>query len=214
MQVDAEVIGSEGVSVGTLLRDWRSRRRLSQMELALDIGISPRHLSFVETGRSRPSADLLVTLAARLEVPLRERNRMLLSSGYAPRYSHRPLQARDMQPVRAALQRLLELHQPYPSADCAPRETPARPRAVAPHSIERLSMSSPSFSALRHCEQDHFPKSRWVPRTAFPCTPAWRRRALRLLEPTRRPCPRTLSRASPWPTAQCRQTPSRHCPVR
>jgi transcriptional regulator with XRE-family HTH domain len=114
MQVDTGVIGSEGVSVGTLLRDWRSRRRLSQMELALDVGISPRHLSFVETGRSRPSADLLMTLAARLEVPLRERNRMLLSSGYAPRYSQQPLQARDMQPVRAALQRLLELHQPYP----------------------------------------------------------------------------------------------------
>jgi transcriptional regulator with XRE-family HTH domain len=114
MQVDTAVIVREGISVGTLVRDWRSRRRLSQMELALDVGISPRHLSFVETGRSRPSADLLMTLAARLEVPLRERNRMLLSSGYAPRYSQQPLQARDMQPVRAALQRLLELHQPYP----------------------------------------------------------------------------------------------------
>ena len=114
MHVDTVVIASEGVSVGTLLRDWRSRRRLSQMELALDVGISPRHLSFVETGRSRPSADLLMTLAAQLEVPLRERNRMLLSSGYAPRYSQQPLLARDMQPIRAALQRLLELHQPYP----------------------------------------------------------------------------------------------------
>ena len=114
MQADAAVIGDEGGSVGALLRDWRTRRRLSQMELALDVGVSPRHLSFVETGRSRPSAEMLVKLAARLQVPLRERNRMLLSSGYAPRYSQQPLQARDMQPVLAALLRLLDLHQPYP----------------------------------------------------------------------------------------------------
>ncbi len=114
MQADATVVDGKSSSVGTLLRDWRVRRRLSQMELALDVGVSPRHLSFVETGRSRPSPEMLMMLAARLEVPLRERNRMLLSSGYAPRYSQQPLQAQAMQPVQAALRRLLDLHQPYP----------------------------------------------------------------------------------------------------
>jgi len=102
------------VEPSALLRSWRSKRRLSQMELALEVGVSPRHLSFVETGRARPSAELLLALAARLDMPLRERNHLLLAHGHAPRYSQQPLQAQDMQPVRAALQRLLDAHQPYP----------------------------------------------------------------------------------------------------
>jgi len=101
-------------AVGPLLRDWRSRRRLSQMDLALDAGISPRHLSFIETGRSRPSAQVLLALAERLEMPLRERNLLLLAAGYAPRYAERHLQADAMEPVRGALQRLLDAHDPYP----------------------------------------------------------------------------------------------------
>src|SRR5688572_10592718 len=71
---------------GTLLRDWRRRRRLSQLDLALEAGVSTRHLSFVETGRSRPSADMVLHLAEELEVPLRERNRLLLAAGHAPVY--------------------------------------------------------------------------------------------------------------------------------
>jgi len=78
--------------VGPLLRDWRRRRRLSQLELALEAGVSARHVSFVETGRSRPSAEMLLHLAEQLDVPLRERNRMLLAAGYAPSYSQRPLE--------------------------------------------------------------------------------------------------------------------------
>ena len=101
-------------AVGDLLRDWRQRRRLSQMDLALDAGVSTRHLSCVETGRARPSPALLMAVAERLEVPLRERNAMLLAAGYAPRYAERPLQGSDMQPVLDALKRLLKAHQPYP----------------------------------------------------------------------------------------------------
>lgn len=100
--------------LGPLLRQWRSQRRRSQLDLALDVGISARHLSFIETGRSRPSAQVLMALAAQLELPLRERNRLLLAAGYAPRYGERDWHSDGMAPVRAALQRLLDAHQPYP----------------------------------------------------------------------------------------------------
>lgn len=100
--------------LGPLLRDWRSRRRVSQMDLALDVGVSTRHLSCVETGRSRPSPALLLALAERLQVPLRERNRLLLAAGYAPRFAERALASDAMAPVRQALQRLLDAHDPYP----------------------------------------------------------------------------------------------------
>jgi len=84
------------------------------MDLALDVGVSPRHLSFVENGRSRPSPELLLSLAEHLELPLRERNVLLLAGGYAPRYSETSLDAAAMQRVRAALQRMLDTHHPYP----------------------------------------------------------------------------------------------------
>lgn len=84
------------------------------MDLALDVGVSPRHLSFVENGRSRPSPELLLSLAEHLELPLRERNVLLLAGGYAPRYAETALDAAAMQRVRASLQRLLDTHQPYP----------------------------------------------------------------------------------------------------
>jgi transcriptional regulator with XRE-family HTH domain len=101
-------------TVGPLVRDWRTRRRRSQMDLALDVGVSPRHLSFVETGRSRPSPELILAVADRLEVPLRERNALLLAAGYAPRYAETSLSADVMGRVRGALQRLLDTHDPYP----------------------------------------------------------------------------------------------------
>jgi transcriptional regulator with XRE-family HTH domain len=103
-----------GTEVGALIRDWRRQRRLSQLSLALETGVSSRHLSFVETGRSRPSADLLLALAEFLELPLRERNRLLLAGGYAPRYRETPLSSPAVAPVLAGLARLLELHEPYP----------------------------------------------------------------------------------------------------
>jgi transcriptional regulator with XRE-family HTH domain len=101
-------------AVGDLIKDWRSRRRRSQMDLALDVGVSTRHLSFVETGRARPSPELVLALAHHLEVPLRERNSLLLAAGYAPRFSQTSIDDPSMQRVRASMQRMLDAHDPYP----------------------------------------------------------------------------------------------------
>lgn len=104
-----------GHGVGALLRDWRGRRRMTQMDLALEAGISTRHLSFVETGRSRPSADMVLHLAERLDVPLRERNELLLAAGFAPRYPARDLDDPALREIRGAVSRVLEAHEPYPA---------------------------------------------------------------------------------------------------
>jgi transcriptional regulator with XRE-family HTH domain len=101
--------------VGVLLRDWRRRRRLSQLDLALQAEVSARHISFVETGRSKPSRELLLHLAEHLDVPLRERNAMLLAAGYAPTYPETPLDDAAMSPVREALDSLLRGHEPFPA---------------------------------------------------------------------------------------------------
>src|SRR4051794_17209016 len=101
--------------IGPLLRDWRQRRRLSQLDLALEAGVSARHPSFVETGRSRPSPQMVLHLAEQLDVPLRDRNHMLLAAGYAPAYNERPLDAPELEPVRAALDLVLAGHEPYPA---------------------------------------------------------------------------------------------------
>lgn len=103
-----------GPGVGPLVKEWRARRRRSQMDLAHEIGVSPRHLSFVETGRSTPSPELVLALAEGLDVPLRERNTLLLAAGYAPRYAERSLEDPSMDAVRASLQRMLEAHDPFP----------------------------------------------------------------------------------------------------
>jgi transcriptional regulator with XRE-family HTH domain len=102
--------------VGELLREWRERRRLSQLELAIQAEISTRHLSFVETGRSVPSRDMVLHLAEQLELPLRERNQLLLAAGYAPVYPERALDSPQLAAVRAALRQLLAGHEPYPAA--------------------------------------------------------------------------------------------------
>jgi transcriptional regulator with XRE-family HTH domain len=100
---------------GALLRQWRQRRRRSQLDLALDTGISARHLSFVETGRSRPSRGLLLALAEQLDVPLRERNALMLASGYAPTYAESDLESADTAQARESIERLLAGHEPYPA---------------------------------------------------------------------------------------------------
>lgn len=102
-------------TVGDLLCEWRTRRRLSQLDLAVQADISTRHLSFVETGRSRPTSDMILRLAGELDVPLRERNRLLLAGGYAPFYPENELDAPQMHAVRTALRHLLAAHQPYPA---------------------------------------------------------------------------------------------------
>lgn len=101
--------------VGELLRQWREHRRLSQLELALDAEISTRHLSFVETGRSMPSREMVLLLADHLEVPLRERNHLLLAAGYAPVYAETALDSPEMQAVREAVRLVLKGHDPYPA---------------------------------------------------------------------------------------------------
>src|SRR4029079_12544951 len=106
--------GVAHTSVGPLLKGWRTRRHRSQLDLALDRGVSCRHLSFVETGRSKPSPELVLALAEQLDVPLRERNTLLLAAGFAPRFAETPLDAPAMATARGALQRLLDAHDPYP----------------------------------------------------------------------------------------------------
>lgn len=101
--------------IGGLLRAWRERRRLSQMALALDAEISTRHLSFLETGRARPSRDMVLRLAEHLRVPLREQNALLLAAGFAPQYPQRPLADESLRSVREMVQRVLDGHAPYPA---------------------------------------------------------------------------------------------------
>lgn len=102
-------------TIGDALRAWRKRRRLSQLDLSLDAGISQRHLSFVESGRARPSRDMVLLLAEQLGVPLRERNALLLAAGFAPAYREHRLDDPVLAPARAAIQRVLERHEPYPA---------------------------------------------------------------------------------------------------
>ena len=102
-------------SVGPLLREWRGRRRLTQLELALDAGVSARHLSFVETGRSKPGRETLLAVAEQLQIPFRERNELLLAAGHAPAFPERPLADPELAPVREALDRILAAHEPYPA---------------------------------------------------------------------------------------------------
>src|SRR6185295_6333929 len=102
-------------SVGDLLRDWRQRRRMSQLELASAAEISTRHLSFVETGRAQPSREMVLHLAEELDVPLRERNILLTAAGFAPRFAERSLDDPALQSARRAIDLVLGGHEPYPA---------------------------------------------------------------------------------------------------
>lgn len=103
------------LSVGDRLREWRQRRRLSQLDLACEAGISTRHLSFVETGRATPSREMLLHLAERLTVPLRERNALLVAAGYAPVFPERRLDDPALAAARQAVELILKGHEPYPA---------------------------------------------------------------------------------------------------
>src|SRR5215471_11944315 len=105
----------EGASAGALLREWRERRNLTQRQVASQSAVSARHLSFIETGRAHPSREMVLHLADRFDVPLRERNRLLLAAGYAPVFGERSLEDSEMAPVRGALERFLTAHEPYPA---------------------------------------------------------------------------------------------------
>ena len=112
---DPPAEAQEPRTAGELIRFWRARRGLSQLELSLDANVSTKHLSFVETGRSSPSRQLLVHLAQHLDLPIAERNRLLLAGGFAPPYLELPYDGEMMHPLRESLQRLLEAHEPNPA---------------------------------------------------------------------------------------------------
>jgi transcriptional regulator with XRE-family HTH domain len=119
--------------VGSLLRTWRQRRRLSQLALACDADISQRHLSFVESGRASPSRDMILHLAEQLEIPLRDRNALLIAAGFAPIYAERPLSDPALRGAREAVDLVLTSHEPYPALAADRHWTlVAANRAVAP----------------------------------------------------------------------------------
>src|SRR5688572_29032460 len=147
--------------IGDLLWEWRERRRLSQLALALDAEVSTRHLSFLETGRARPSREMLLRLTERLEVPLRERNTMLLAAGFAPSYPERDLDDPALELARAAVDRVLTGHEPFPALAvdrswtllAANRVVPALLTSVTPELLEppinvlRLSLHPDGLAA-------------------------------------------------------------------
>jgi len=104
-----------GPAIGDQVRAWRERRHLSQMELSLRAEVSSRHLSFVETGRARPGRELILRLAEELHIPLRDRNALLVSAGFAPVFEHRPFSDPSFDSVRAILELALEKHKPFPA---------------------------------------------------------------------------------------------------
>lgn len=101
--------------LGELLRYWRDARGKSQLDLSLDSGLSQRHLSFIESGRSTPSRQALLDIAQALDIPLRERNTLMLSAGYAPIFAESEWSAPEMQSLTKALERVLRQHEPYPA---------------------------------------------------------------------------------------------------
>ncbi|GAA2658107.1 helix-turn-helix transcriptional regulator [Streptomyces vastus] len=111
----ASASASADRGIGPLLRGWREQRRVSQLELALRAGSSARHISFIETGRSRPSEEMVLRLAEHLDVPVRERNSLLLAAGYAPHYPETPLDDPAMDALREGLERLIQGYEPYPA---------------------------------------------------------------------------------------------------
>ncbi len=118
---------------GRHLREWRQRRRMSQLDLALEAEISTRHLSFVETGKAQPSRQMVLNLCDRLEVPLRDRNMLLVAAGYAPVFPQRPLDDPALQRARAAVELVLKGHEPFPALAIDRHWTlVAANRAVAP----------------------------------------------------------------------------------
>ncbi len=110
-----QTMEASSTPVGALLRGWRQRRRLSQLDLAGNARISTRHLSFVETGRAKPSCELILHLGELLDLPLRARNQLLLAGGFAPRFAEQQLSSAALQQAHQAVQRVLEAHDPYPA---------------------------------------------------------------------------------------------------
>ena len=137
---------------GDLLRRWRQDRGVSQLALASDADVSPRHLSFVETGRSAPSRGLVLRLAEHLEIPLRGRNELLLAAGFAPEYSQSGLDAPALSMVRVAIRQLLTGHNPYPALVVDRHWNLVEANAAADVLIEDVpdELAAPPFNVLRY----------------------------------------------------------------
>ena len=136
---------------GEHLRHWRQHRRLSQLDLASDAAISTRHLSFVETGRASPSREMVLRLAERLQVPLRERNALLVAAGYAPMYRERPLDDPALAAARRAVDLILKGHEPYPALAVDRHWNLVAANAMVPHLLEGAdpSLLKPPVNVLR-----------------------------------------------------------------
>jgi transcriptional regulator with XRE-family HTH domain len=137
--------------VGDLLREWRQRRRMSQLDLALEAEVSTRHLSFVESGRAQPSRDMVMNLAERLEVPLRERNVLLVAAGFAPVFRERALQDPALASARAAVDLVLKGHEPYPALAIDRHWTMLAANAAVARLIGKVepSLLEPQVNVLR-----------------------------------------------------------------
>jgi transcriptional regulator with XRE-family HTH domain len=137
---------------GEHLRAWRLRRRMSQLDLASEAEISTRHLSFVETGRSEPSREMVLRLAERLEIPLRERNALLVAAGYAPMYRERPLDDPALAAAKEAVQLILRSHEPYPALAVDRHWNLLAHNAMVPHLLavaEDATLLQPPVNVLR-----------------------------------------------------------------
>ncbi len=136
---------------GSHLRHWRQHRRLSQQDLAAEAEVSTRHLSFVETGRALPSREMVLRLAERLQVPLRERNAMLVAAGYAPMYRERPLSDPDLAPVRQAVESILRAHEPWPALAVDRHWNLVAGNRMLPHLMEVVEpdLLQPPLNVLR-----------------------------------------------------------------
>lgn len=112
---DGQAMEHQSITIGPLLREWRARRRLSQLDLAHSAEISPRHMSFIETGRSLPSREVVLRLAEGLNLNLRNRNALLMAGGYAPGHAERRFDDPALAPAREIIQRILDAHMPFPA---------------------------------------------------------------------------------------------------
>ena len=136
---------------GAHLRHWRQHRRLSQLDLAMDAAISTRHLSFVETGRASPSREMVLRLSERLDIPLRERNTLLVAAGYAPMYRERALDDPALSPARQAVELILKSHEPYPAIAIDRHWNLVAANSVVPHLLAGVDpeLLQPPLNVLR-----------------------------------------------------------------
>jgi transcriptional regulator with XRE-family HTH domain len=143
--------GSQLRPFGEHLRAWRLRRRMSQLDLAGEADISTRHLSFVETGRSLPSREMVLRLAQRLDIPLRDRNALLVAAGYAPMYRERPLDDPALAAAKEAVQLILRSHEPYPALAVDRHWNLLAHNAVVPQLLAGVdaSLMQPPVNVLR-----------------------------------------------------------------